>query len=210
MGLFPIFGADPEELEDAQGEAETYERKYEVEKSEKLNAKRKKREQKRLAEHESSALDQVANELSKVPDVTDTVETLDQPRVAYKSVDTGVATLLIPEGATVVHPYTSTPDLLKRRTDEAIVLKIETVSEYDIHGHAYNNDEQDVVRGESDTSGNVTYAVGTTVTPSDGDPHAGVDRSLDMNTSRECVGGIHFFRNKGAAKDWHNWHKVHN
>jgi len=204
MGLFPIVGADPDELDEAEEKADEYQQRY-------YDARKDERSERRRADAKNAALEHTIDGLSPVADKSNLVETISQPAVAYKSVDKGIATLLIPEGATVVHPTAPTS---KRRTDKAVVLKIEDmqsgkqgISRRNALGAGYTGDES--LEGSSPTASySVSYEVGETVRPEDGgnvyDPsHESV---LNTNTSRECAGGIHFFRTKKEAEDWHkNW-----
>lgn len=214
MSLFTVFGKDPDKVEERIGdlEAEIMQLEREKERAEELNREnsRKAEQQGRRAGHKDKALRQIEQRLQKVNALEGEVEVVDYPRVAYKSVDTGIATLLIPQGATIVHPWFSNRPH-KRRTDEVDVLRIDgsVGSATDIGASSTASTNSDPMRGFSDTAAStINYEVGETFTPSDGEPHTYIqsEATLNEDVEQECAGGIHFFRERSEAVDWHTRH----
>jgi len=139
-------------------------------------------------------------ELPKIEPTAGYVETLEQPHIAFKAVDSGIATLIIPEGARVVSPTLSAQvsniGPSKYRTDEAVVVGIR---EYDITISVFSSSALKTDKQIGDGSSlnepehnSVTYRIGETVTPD----------YLDENTSTVCTNGIHFFAEKDDAVEW--------
>jgi len=172
---------------------------------EELTEEKEEAEEQRKEEHiQRSLLDvgitAVLEELPKIETAAGYVETLEQPHVAFKAIDSGIATLIIPKGANVVHPTISAQHAShgppKYRTDEVVVVGIK---KYDINEGAFSRsasktDKQ--VKGGSSLNQNrynsVTYRIGETVTPD----------HLNENTSLVCTNGIHFFAEKDDAVEW--------
>lgn len=204
MSLITVFGEDPDEVEELEETIEAQHEEIEGLKRQRRMARRKRDQNSKRARYKGDVIDEVITETPRLDVTYDEVETLDQPHIAYKSIDSGVATLLLPEGATVVHPKEKFTGPDKKRGDEVVVLKIEAVHNSSRCGIGFGGEK---LTGESDTaSSSIDYRVGGRYTPSDASvstPHGGEEKSLNTKTGTECAGGIHFFRTKSEARDWH-------
>lgn len=135
------------------------------------------------------SLEGIVDQYKTVEDKNDVVETLDTPKVAWKATQNYIVKLLIPEGATVVHPVPQSYGPRKKRTDVAIVVQF-----YEV-GDTFEN-QLIPTRETVDRSKRTkyfTYEVGERITP---------DCPLATNTDVECTDGIHFFCSQEAAIDW--------
>jgi hypothetical protein len=137
------------------------------------------------------AVDEVPDR--KVPQKVDTVYTLHNDCVGYKTTENEVATLVLPEGTRVVYASScdwDSPYSTKLRADQAIVARLEHPRHARYRDSSVNStDNVDVsfrrVQDESQWDPNFTYTVGEVVTP---------DNVFDPTTSEHCAGGIHFYR----------------
>lgn len=165
-------------------------------------AKKAAEENARAAFHLAVAYEQYDDDLNAVTNKSEEVETLEEPRVAWKATRNYIVKLLIPEGATVVHPKYGS----KKRTDKAVVLELHEVEEEvftnrDIFGNEVTRTkkkmEDEIALETSDNSrrdSSFTYEVGEMVTP---------EEDLNKTVDNECCSGIHFFTSIEEAVDWY-------
>lgn len=148
-----------------------------------------------------------AGSVAELEDKDGVVETLDEPRIAWKSTEDHIVKLLLPEGATVVHPENSANN--KKRGDEAIPLAFYDTGE-NVHRDTsafgsttstyrdqyVEDDPNTTIEDSSMRSGLFKYEIGEPATPED---------DLDTDVTAECRSGIHFFPSKDDALGWHHF-----
>jgi hypothetical protein len=128
----------------------------------------------------------------KVPQKVDTVYTLPNDCVGYKTTENEVATLVFPEGTLVVYAWSCDWDSrygVKLRADQAIVARLEHPHHAKARAHSvksYEGTQHRTVQDRSVWDEDFTYTVGEVVTP---------DNRFDPSTDSHCSGGIHFYRN---------------
>jgi len=144
--------------------------------------------------------------VAELEDKDGVVETVDDPRIAWKATDNQVVKLLIPEGATVVHPEKTANN--KKRGDKAIPLSFYDVGEdVTYHNRAFGSpteereryvedDPNTTVEDNSIRSRTFTYEIGEPATP---------DEDLDTDVTAECRSGVHFFPTKEDALNWYQF-----
>lgn len=110
------------------------------------------------------------------------VETLDEPRAAYKRTKNQIVKLVIPAGETVVHPSTSHR---KKRVSKAYVEEIRDL----------DNTECNVDYGYSFHDPGFAYREGEFVEPRGHD--------LDKSTMKTCTYGIHCFCKVEHAQEYY-------
>lgn len=141
---------------------------------------------------------QTLERISEIPNVRNKnciIETLDEPRIGWKSTQNRIVKLLIPEGATVVHPDKTSRHYIgdKKRTDKAIPLELYEVYNSTISGTQSTSKVRDVTATSTHDRG-FKYNIGEVATPVDG---------LDKSLNTECTDGIHFWCTKQEALDWY-------
>lgn len=129
------------------------------------------------------------------------VETLDEPKVAWKATKHYILKLVIPKGARVVHPNGDSfgSHYWKKRTDKAMPVGFYDVRTLeDMQQWVFQNDEEALVYDETDychtQNGDYEYVLGEMATPAS---------YLDARVDEGCTSGIHFFTNKEDALDWY-------
>jgi len=135
------------------------------------------------------------NNFKEVQDKDGVVETLDEPRLAWKATNNNVVKLLIPEGARVVHPWKSDVSRgRKKRTDEAIPVAFYDVKKGGII-FSKKRDEQPnmMVSDRSKKDSMFEYNIGEKATP---------NKPLNTRLDKECTSGIHFFTTEEKAVKW--------
>lgn len=159
-----------------------------------------------------SAVERQVEHAEPLNDLTGTIETLDQDRIAWKATRNHIVKLLIPQGARVVHPYhdeVGTPgfhnfEVRKKRTDKAVVVGF-----YNVDGYGSANERRQVStagkiaddrmaaasRDRSMHDDTFTYEVGEEVEP---------EYALNTNLHTECHSGIHIFATKDEALAWYS------
>lgn len=171
---------DIEELEDENSRLERSRDNYRRKKNETYQAKK---EAERAL---TAALEH--GEFADLKDKKRKVETLDEPRVAWKRGQNYVIELVIPAGERVVHPFESMHEDNKKRVSKAYVRqfywpetgeKVERrfSSEYDRSFHR----------------GDFIYKEGKFVTP---------NNNLDTDTCKTCTSGIHCFATREEAENY--------
>lgn len=145
-----------------------------------------------------AAQENALGDLDTVNSKTNTVETLDEPKIAWKATQNFVVKLLLPEGAQVVHPESGD----KKRADEAVVLSFHEVDERpadNTFADVHRMEEyvvEDPALATTDNSKydySFEYNIGERVTPNNG---------FNTSTTSRCTAGIHFFCSKEAALHW--------
>ncbi len=122
----------------------------------------------------------------KLEDKEEVVETLDEPKVAWKATLNAIVELVIPAGETVVHPqYATFTSKHKKRCSKAFVKDFH-VPETDMGSPDF--------RDSAKRDGDFKYRVGTFVEP---------EESLDTSTYSNCKSGIHMFTSKSEAEEWY-------
>lgn len=208
MGFFGPSKAELEErindledrLADAEDEAESAKRRAGTANDKATEAQRKATEEAEKAAEIAHALNELhVGEVAPLKDKKDVVETLDSPRIAWKATENQIAKLLIPEGATVVHPDGAGD---KKRGDEAIVLAFYDYNDKQVYNglggpitrEQYAEGPVLETEDRSKRSSTFKYEIGEKVTPNE---------DLNANTEAECRSGVHFFPSKQSALDWY-------
>lgn len=160
-----------------------------------LNDQQQRIEQQNAAAAKLADVAQSLADTNELEDKEDVVETLDEPKVVWKATRNYVAKLLLPEGATVVHPVRDNrgfnATVNKKRTDEAIVCAF-----YEVNLGFGENEIKQVALDDVDLSRRTDtfeYEIGEVVEPRD---------DLDTNTDAECTDGVHFFCTVDEAIYW--------
>lgn len=147
-------------------------------------------------------------DIPELEDKEDVVETLDEPRIAWKGTRDQIVKLLIPEGASVVHPKQTHGSNAhhKKRVDKAIALMMFDASVRNVPQRTTDPyvaepctetvvEESDSTIATSKHDNTFHYRVGERVEP---------DR-FRTSTEIECTNGIHVFCTQDEATEWYRY-----
>lgn len=146
------------------------------------------------------AQDQAIGDIDTIPDREHTIQTLDEPHLAWKATENYVVRLLLPEGTVVVHPKHGTSPVSKKRVDQAIVLSFHDVNQNGKPGQfkRYQHEVEDTPALDTIDNSNYDhsfdYEVGEMVHPKNG---------FSMNMDERCTEGIHVFPSQDEALNWY-------
>lgn len=124
-----------------------------------------------------------ADEHPRVEGKSNMVEVLDRHRTAWKATQNYVARLVIPKGTIVVHTGGN-----KKRAGRVYVHSFHSSTRYG------NGRQTEVGLDYGIKDDSFVYKRHTIVTP---------EEDLSVNPMYDCESGIHFFRTKKGADDWH-------